>query len=354
MERRHQVFVSSTYEDLVDERHQVILALLELDCMPAGMELFPAADEDSWSLIKGVIDDSDYYVVVVAGRYGSIGPDGVSYTEMEYDYAVSTGKPVIAFLHEDPSKIESGKSEDTDVGKEKLEQFRGKIKQRQCKTWSTAEDLGGKVSRSLVQLRKKHPSLGWVQGRYAADDTMLRELDALRRQVAELTSKTGPGAALPPEGSEDFAQGDEKISITVDLPLKGDLGRREEVKSEVTWDNLLRYTGPSLVGECDDKLLHERIKLCFMHGLPPEAQEKYDWHHLVVPYVVLDQVTVQLQALGYIAVGEKRRTVSDTSTYWRLTPYGHEYLIKLRARKRGTSPVEEGPVEQEDQTEPTS
>ena len=63
------------------------------------MELFPASDDDKWTLIKRVIDDCDYYVVVIGGRYGSIDPErGVSYTEMEFDYAVETKKPVMAFL----------------------------------------------------------------------------------------------------------------------------------------------------------------------------------------------------------------------------------------------------------------
>jgi len=44
MEKRYQIFVSSTYEDLRDERREVIQTLLELDCIPSGMELFPAAD----------------------------------------------------------------------------------------------------------------------------------------------------------------------------------------------------------------------------------------------------------------------------------------------------------------------
>ena len=85
LDRRHQVFVSSTYLDLVDERSEVMQALLELECMPAGMELFPAANDTQWNWIKRVIDESDYYIVIVAGRYGSISPDtGLSFTEMEY------------------------------------------------------------------------------------------------------------------------------------------------------------------------------------------------------------------------------------------------------------------------------
>ncbi|MGC6738669.1 DUF4062 domain-containing protein, partial [Escherichia coli] len=74
MDKRYQVFVSSTFADLEEERQEVMQALLELDCMPAGMELFPATNSDQWSLIKKIIDDSDYYIVILAGRYGSIGP----------------------------------------------------------------------------------------------------------------------------------------------------------------------------------------------------------------------------------------------------------------------------------------
>jgi len=103
MDKRYQVFVSSTYADLQDERQEVMQALLELNCIPAGMELFPAADDDQWTLIKRVIDDSDYYLVIIAGRYGSTGPEGVSYTEMEYRYALKKGIPIIGFIHGDPS-----------------------------------------------------------------------------------------------------------------------------------------------------------------------------------------------------------------------------------------------------------
>jgi hypothetical protein len=59
VEKRYQVFVSSTFWDLEKERQEVMHALLELNCIPSGMELFPAANEDQWNLIKKVIDDCE-------------------------------------------------------------------------------------------------------------------------------------------------------------------------------------------------------------------------------------------------------------------------------------------------------
>ncbi len=77
MDKKYQVFVSSTYIDLLEERKEVIQALLELDCIPIGMELFPASDDDQWTFIKSVIDDCDYYVLVLAEGTGPVLSQGL-------------------------------------------------------------------------------------------------------------------------------------------------------------------------------------------------------------------------------------------------------------------------------------
>src|ERR1700680_2418634 len=102
---RYQIFVSSTYEDLREERQQATQAILEAGCFPSGMELFPASDDTQWELIKRVIEESDYYIVIVSARYGSLGPEGLSYTEMEYDYAVMKGIPVLGFIRGDVGNV---------------------------------------------------------------------------------------------------------------------------------------------------------------------------------------------------------------------------------------------------------
>lgn len=91
MKKKYQIFVSSTYRDLIEERTAVMDTLLKADCIPTGMELFPASDDTQWKVIQQVIDESDYYVVVIAGKYGSE-YKGKSFTQREYEYAVSKKK----------------------------------------------------------------------------------------------------------------------------------------------------------------------------------------------------------------------------------------------------------------------
>ncbi|MCK4819106.1 DUF4062 domain-containing protein [bacterium] len=164
MEKRYQVFVSSTYADLKEERQHVTQALIEMDCIPAGMELFPATDEEQWEFIKRIIDDCDYYLLIIGGRYGSTTDEGISYTEKEYDYAVENGLKVIALLHEKPDEIPVGKSDMAPELREKLQAFRGKVSdKRLVKFWTNATELPSLVTLSLSKTIKMFPAIGWVR-----------------------------------------------------------------------------------------------------------------------------------------------------------------------------------------------
>ena len=338
METKHQVFVSSTYRDLIEERKAVIHALLELDCIPAGMELFPAADEDAWTLIKEVIDDCDYYILILAGKYGSVNGQGISYTEMEFDYAVSTSKPIIAFLYEDAGNLSAANSEKTEAMQAKLSAFRSKANEKHCKYWNSPEDLGGKVSRSLIQLRKRHPSLGWVPGKYAATDLMLRELNDLRAKITQYEMDALLGTSAAPTGSEQLAQGDDPVYISLSL-VTDNKGTKSMTRLHSTWDKLFSYCGPSMMGECTDKELFGRILLAYYHEIADAIRPFNPRKTMTLPLVFEDKIRVQLQALGLIAPGIKKRAVADSATYWRLTPYGEKYLLGIKAEKRKPAPI---------------
>ena len=199
MKVKHQVFVSSTYEDLREERQEVMHALLELDCIPSGMELFPAANDDQWTLIQRVIDECDYYILILGGRYGTIGPGGMGYTEMEYRYALNQNKPILSFLHDDPGKLLSDKTEQTDDGKKKFQAFRELARKKLCKTWTTPEGLGSVVSRGLVQLRQTHPAVGWVRGNLVPSRDTSEEILSLRKENEQLQEQLRLARFAPPQ-----------------------------------------------------------------------------------------------------------------------------------------------------------
>lgn len=108
MIKKYQFFVSSTYLDLKQERKEIFNTLLRSNCIPSGMEFFPSIDLEQFELIKKNIELCDYYLLIIKKRYGSVcAATNKSYTEMEYDYAIQKGIPVIAFIYE--SKIHDKK-----------------------------------------------------------------------------------------------------------------------------------------------------------------------------------------------------------------------------------------------------
>jgi hypothetical protein len=214
MEKRYQIFISSTFVDLRDERQAVLKAILELDHMPAGMELFPATDNSAWQLITDVIDSSDYYVLIVGGRYGSLDEAGLSYTEKEYDYALATRKPVIPLLHENPDNLPRDKTETDSAVWEKLKAFRAKVeKKHTCVYWRNADDLKAKVIVGLTAVTKRYPAVGWVRADSVPTEATITEVLALKNRIAELEQQAAALRDRPPAGTEALAQGDDHFEL---------------------------------------------------------------------------------------------------------------------------------------------
>jgi hypothetical protein len=162
MDVKYQIFVSSTYEDLKEERNKVIMAILEMGHIPVGMELFSAADVKMWNLIERQIDQSDYYIVIIAHRYGTT-EENISYTEKEYDYAYKQNVPILGFVLDDNAKWAQEKK-DKDISTVfLLGLFKAKVRRKYCSTWQNADDLYGKVSIALNKQIQSTPRSGWVR-----------------------------------------------------------------------------------------------------------------------------------------------------------------------------------------------
>lgn len=181
--KRYQIFVSSTFTDLKEERGKVMETILNYNCFPVGMEMFPAMDEKQFEYIKRIIDESDYYLLIIGGRYGSVDGSGVSWTEREFDYAVTKGIPVLVFDHEDFTRLPANK---TDQGRKrnKLNAFKTKASSsRLIKHWSNKDDLALAVSTSLSKVLDLQPRIGWVRADTIVNEDEQKEIDNLKEEL---------------------------------------------------------------------------------------------------------------------------------------------------------------------------
>ena len=170
--KKYSMFISSTYEDLKEERQAVIGVALEKDIIPVGMEQFHAAPASQWNVITKMIDECDGYMLIIGGRYGSIDDDfGISYTEKEYNYAKSKGLPVLVLIRKDDaiiaSKMDTGDTKHTKQEKmDLLLRFKDKVKKdgNTVDFFSDINDLRYRAAQALSNSIDYFPEdSGWVR-----------------------------------------------------------------------------------------------------------------------------------------------------------------------------------------------
>jgi len=161
-----------------------------------------------------VIDDCDYYIVIIGGRYGSMTAEGISYTEKEFDYAFSIGMKIIALLHEDPDSLPVNKSDiDPDL-RDNLQSFREKVtSNRLVKFWKSANELPGMVVLSLSKMIKTYPAVGWVRASSIASEELLLENIELRKQNSDFRSRLIDSEEQKRSEISDIADFDSTITV---------------------------------------------------------------------------------------------------------------------------------------------
>lgn len=323
MNVKYQVFISSTYEDLKQERDQVIKAVLEMGHIPVGMEMFSAADEEQWQLIARQIDQSDYYMAIVANRYGST-VEGLSYTEKEYDYAVLSGVPVLGFIIEESAVWPGDRMEDDPAKKLRLDAFKEKLRQKPVGSWSSADDLHGKFSIALMKQMTSNPRTGWARASDVAGPQVMVELSRLSSENANLR------AAL----SDEVRKAEEEVAVARKKTIRALLinkvetavwyngGTGWEDESEVTLLQVFNIIAPELMVEIS--ITRCALFVAFI------IRKDRDRKALKVPLNYLKLWLSDLMTLGLVAPSDKRHPVADKEEYWTLTDEGKELHLFLR------------------------
>ncbi len=350
MQPRYQVFVSSTFRDLREERQAALEAILELGHFPAGMEAFPAADATPWELIRSIISDSDYYVLIVGGRYGSTGPEGISYTEMEFNLAVELKKPILAFLHSAPDEIPMGKAELNADARRQLEEFLARVSQRLCKGWQSKNDLKSAVLLGLVHLIRTKPAFGWVRNEGLQNHELLQRLAALQSKYDQLESEMEDLRTT--SGLLTEAGRFQSLEEVYSVKFRVHSDREGRHTAEISWNDLFFGLADEMLVPASERKLLEKLPPIVAGALAPTAFQQFTQHSsgdsreklqrlagaLDVEEDSLKAILRQLMANGLIAPqlvlrqgGDQSRTYTLSDRCWALTPLGSNKYLEKRA-----------------------
>ncbi|CCN71118.1 DUF4062 domain-containing protein [Vibrio nigripulchritudo] len=333
MEKRYQVFVSSTYADLKEERQHVIQALMEMDCIPAGMELFPAADEEQWEFIKKVIDDCDYYLLIIGGRYGSTTEDGISYTEKEFEYAVENGLKVVALIHGEPDDIPFGKSEKDEGLRNKLFSFRDKVMDgRLVKFWTAAKELPGLVALSMTKTIKMYPATGWVRTNNIANEDILVELNELRKENSTLQKAINDNKAQNALDVTDIADIDSEFTIHGKYKVyrSGFPTKNYTFESVISWKEMFSLLSPYLVDYYNESSVDGKLANCLLE------REGKSGSSVSINDQEFKTIKIQLEAYGLIKTERLKTVKGHMATFWSLTEKGKKLMIESRLIRQNT------------------
>jgi hypothetical protein len=327
MNKKFQVFISSTFKDLVQERQDTIRSVLDLGHIPSGMEVFPAADVEQFEYIKKVVDECDYYVLIIGARYGSMDAAGISFTEKEYDYAVETNRVVLAFIHGAPEQIAVARA-DTDAAlSAKLQAFREKVSAgRLVQSWKTPEELKSKVIIALTKAIGEMPGVGWIRGSAVASEELLAQINELRN---ENDSLRGAYASLEKEIKPQLAGiaglNDE---FNVRYSHYSSFARdRRNSSVKMTWGEIFSAIGPQLVRPHSPQMISSWI-VKYVAENKPVADES-----MIVFDTDENTIKFHLIALGLIKSAAGNQVGGGVAEFISLTERGQRTLIERLAAK---------------------
>ncbi len=329
MDKRYQVFVSSTFKDLEKERETAVQSLMRLDCFPSGMELFPAADVDQFEFIKTVIADCDYYLLIIGGKYGTITEEGVSYTEKEYNYAISKNIPVLAFLHKNPEKLTVENAETTQEARAKLDSFRDKVsKGRLVEFWENKDQLSSQIIMGILSAKKIHPAIGWVKANQTSSTEILSEINDLRKENESLRHELK---------NSKLVRGDDSILNLADLEQLVDIVAETYTaiklpSVKMSWAEILKALTPLLFSPLSDYQIMKNILNAWLEKLnDKEFSQKSD--SLKISDTDFNSIKVQFLAFDFVDMYMQPDNEVGEYLEWHISDKGKAALLNLVAIK---------------------
>ncbi len=319
MRKKLQIFISSTYLDLKLERQAAVEAVLRASHIPAGMELFSAGNESQLEIIKRWIEECDVYMLILGGRYGSLEPNSdLSYTEIEYRYALELGKPCFAIVIDESYLNQKVKEQGKDVleldNPEKYKAFKKFVLSKVCRFFSNESDIKLAILESISDIQLRYKLTGWIKFEDAPDVTpLLTELSILRKKNTELEKQLNNGSTIT---KKELVIGDYSyielslILLNKHLTIPAKITGKEESKTSIL-EVFINYTSAFNIGIDNSSSTNAKHLFFFYHVAP-----------VLLSFQLVEKVKVtgarwqmvQTSKLGYKFLAETEKLLSKSAT----------------------------------------
>ena len=240
-------FISSTFLDLEQERNAVANVLRESNLNINALDVKPASNDSSRKEILAGIKESDFIILIVGERYGSIIPKmtlskKLSITRWEYVRAVkSFGKHALVYFKRVDSKdtiyYDDSRSVDFKIKRMHLADFKKELSNtHNPKYFTTAEELAEEVRMAIIPTYR-----AGVKSLAIKNESLMKDVEALKlenqrlRATPETTKESSQSGLLsgltqPRQRGllGGINEGPDSSSNTRGLGLLGNLTSREK------------------------------------------------------------------------------------------------------------------------------
>lgn len=301
--KRYQIFISSTYSDLQLERQAILKSVLKMGHIPVGMEYFVAANDEQFNYIKGLLDETDYYIIIIGNRYGTQDDNGISYTEKEFDYAVEKKIPVIACIHSKPDSLPVSKSDIKPDAIQKLNEFRNKVMDHRLVSyfsWENPSELSAEVVTALFNAINNYPRPGWERVVSYENSDLLNQINDLRIENDKIKSQLDKERELNEQKNQIMKFPWNETRTFIGFSHWADY-KNITIPVSLTWSQIFSIFGPILLVQSNIDLIHYALN----HALFLDHEPQF-----CVPDIEFQLIVAEFLKYGIIDVDQNKITLT--------------------------------------------
>ena len=337
VEKRYQVFISTTYPDMQSARQALMLPLLDLGMAPMSMDLHSAETNNLMPVVQRMIDDCDYFVILLGGRYGTLSPLGLSYTHREYIFAATKRKPIVTFIHDQPFNLPAQAREDSREGQVRRDDFARLLENKTLAfRWRDERELSEQVAKVMPDVMRQHPAAGWVKSG-SVEKSAGGETERLRRRVAELEKEREEWLSGQRTPARHLARGSDRVTLDYSCNVyEGGDCKVAMASCELDWNRVFACVAPLMLNPVSEpvmqKALEDYIARKALDDVLADFPKAHAVRNVVLAGHAFNQIKVHLRALGLI--NKTSDNDSRGMPLWRLTAQGDTAMSQVMARRR--------------------